>query len=440
MVPPSTHWSEECKQTEKVTKMKIFSNLNPFKKREAAGSGQNEAGDQRTPRQGGNYPVEWLIPAGGGEALKVATVYRCINIISESVANLPLQYLKKRGGLFADQQDSPLAYLLNVQPDGALSAYDFWTQLVRQVLMDGNAYVVPFYDYASMEPCRLALCGRNTVRHDTLADRYTVSDALNGISGTWDENEIIHIKNFSLDGKRGIGTLAYAAMTAGIAVTGDRETLKRFATGGHIRGIVRNDSNSVRGFGEYQDDELKRVALDLDKQFKGGTDIVSMNGEIDFKQLSMNSTDMQFQQVRGFTVREICRFFGVHPSFVFDDTSNNYKSAEMANVAFLSNTLDPLLKKIESELNRKLIAGNLAGRQRIRFDRRGLYSCDLESRADYQAKTIAAGLYTVNEWRAEENKAPVAGGDKVLVSANLRTLDETTGGANKTNINEGENG
>lgn len=436
MVPPDIHRPEKCKRTEKVTKMKIFSNLNPFKKREAAGQ-KDEA--LRTPRQGGSYPLDWLIPAGGGEALKVATVYRCVNLISESVANLPLQYMKRRGGLFADQPDSPLAYLLNVQPDGALSAYDFWTQLVRQVLMDGNAYVVPFYDCASMEPCRLALCGRGTVMHDTLADRYTVSDALNGISGTWDENEVIHIKNFSLDGKHGIGTLAYAALTAGIAATGDRETLKRFATGGHVRGIVRND-NSVRGFGQYQDEELKRVAVNLDQQFKGGTDIVSVNGEIDFKQLSMNSTDMQFQQVRGFTVREICRFFGVHPSFVFDDTSNNYKSAEMANVAFLSNTLDPLLKKIESELNRKLIARSQTGRQRIRFDRRGLYSCDLESRADYQAKTIAAGLYTVNEWRAEENKAPVEGGDKVLVSANLRTLDEATGGQTQTNQNEGSNG
>lgn len=50
---------------------------------------------------------------------------------------------------------------------------------------------------------------------------------------------------------------------------------------------------------------------------------------------------MQFLESRKFTVRELCRFFGVHPSFVFDDTSNNYKSAEMANVAFLSNTLNP---------------------------------------------------------------------------------------------------
>ena len=96
----------------------------------------------------------------------------------------------------------------------------------------------------------------------------------------------------------------------------------------------------------------------------------------------------------------------------------------MANVAFLSNTLNPLLRKIESELQRKLFSAGQYGRRKIQFDRRGLYACDLESRVKYQTDTIAAGLYTVNEWRKEENKPAVPGGDTVLVSANLKGINE----------------
>lgn len=76
------------------------------------------------------------------------------------------------------------------------------------------------------------------------------------------------------------------------------------------------------------------------------------------------------------------------------------------------------------ELHRKLVAPNLCCKRKFQFDRRGLYACDLDSRIKYQAQTIAAGLYTVNEWRAEENKPPVEGGDTVLVSANLKNIDE----------------
>lgn len=147
-----------------------------------------------------------------------------------------------------------------------------------------------------------------------------------------------------------------------------------------------------------------------------------MPGQVQFTQMSMSSVDMQFLESRKFTVREICRFFGVHPSFVFDDTSNNYKSAEMANVAFLNNTLNPILRKIEAELLRKLVAPTLATKRKFEFNRQSLYACDLESRGKYWKQVIETGLYTVNELRREENKPDVEGGDTVLVSANLKSI------------------
>ena len=370
------------------------------------------------PRLGG-FPL-WIY--GGSNALSIATVYRCIQILSESVANLPVQYMRMKEGIFVDDKSNRLDYLLNVQPDKAMSAFDFWCAVVQHVLLDGNAYIIPVYNPATMDIDRLALCGRGTVSHDTLHDTYDVCDATNGIFGKYEEDEVIHIKGLiTNDTKSGVSVLTYARLTLDVASTGDSETLNRFANGGNVRGLVSNDQ-SVRGFGEYQDKQLEKTAEDIDSRFQGGERIVSLPGQVDFKQISLSSTDMQFLESRKFTVRDICRFFGVHPSFVFDDTSNNYKSAEMANVAFLSNTLNPLLRKIENELQRKLVSPSISSKRRIQFDRKGLYACDLESKVSYQSKTIGAGIYTVNEWRREENKPPVVGGDIVLVSANLRNI------------------
>lgn len=360
------------------------------------------------------------------KALCVAAVYRCVKLLSESVANLPVLYMKRRAdGLFVADNNSRLAYLLNVQPDPNYSAFDFWVHVVTNILLDGNAYIVPVYNPVTMEIDRLALCNRGTVAHDTLTDTYTISDLTNGVYGTYDENEIIHIKGLCIPGSPhdGVSVLTFARLTVNVAATGDNETLNRFANGGNVHGIVSNDT-SVRGFGEYQDKQLEETAALLDKKLHSGERIVSLPGQVDFKQLSLSSTDMQFLESRKFAVRDICRFFGVHPSFVFDDTSNNYKSAEQANVAFLSHTLNPLLRSIESELLRKLVAANKATKYRITFDRRGIYACDLDSKIKYQSATIAAGIYTVNDWRLEENRAPVEGGDVVLVSANLRPITE----------------
>lgn len=370
-----------------------------------------------TPRTGG---ISLL--SANGTALNVATVYRCVNLLSDSVANLPMQYMRLKGNIFAEDRDSRLHYLLNVQPCSSMSAFDFWRLVVQYMLLNGNAYIVPMYD-GTLEISRLALVDPTTVSHNTINDTYYICDVNAAVVGTYAEDEVIHIKNYTRDGKHGVSTLAFARTTMDIALTGDRETLSQFANGGSVRAIVSNDKG-VKGFGEYQDAELEKTAVDLDVRFRRGERIVSVPGQTVLSPISISSADMQFLERLKFTVRDICRFFGVHPSFVFDDTSNNYKSAEMANVAFLSNTLNPILRKIEVELHRKLVTPTLCCKRKFQFDRRGLYACDLESRIKYQAQTIAAGIYTVNEWRKEENKPSVEGGDTVLVSTNLRGIQE----------------
>lgn len=362
-----------------------------------------------------------LFAATGDTALSVAAVYRCVRLLADSTANLPVQQMRRRGDIFEEDDSGSLPFLLNVQPNPTESAADFWARVVENILLDGNAYIVPTYNPVTLACERLDLCSRGTVSHDTTADRYYVSDTARGLQGTYPEECILHIKNISPDGKRGISVLHYARLTLDIASTGDRETLNRFANGGDVRGILSNNLD-VRGLGEVQDEQLRLLAQKIDAGFRSGDRIIGMPGDINFKQLSLSSADMQFLQSRQFTVRDVCRFFGVHPSFVFDDTSNNYKSAEMANVAFLSTTLNPLLRKIECELRRKLLSPSLAMSRKFQFDRRGLYASDLASRVKYQNDTIAAGIYTVNEWRREENKPPVQGGDTVLVSANLRDI------------------
>ncbi len=386
-----------------------------------------------TPRYGATslFPVK-------GSAMSVATVFRCVKLLSESIANLPLQYQKRKGDIFQAANNPRLEYLLNVQPDFALNAFDFWRQVGQELILDGNVYIVPVYNKASMELDRLALCGRGTVSHDTINDYYFVNDVENGIYGRYSENEIIHFKGLTLrNSKRGVSVLTYARLTMNIAATGDKETRNRFANGGNVRGIISNDK-STRGFGEYQDKELAKTAKSIDGLFQSGERIVGLPGQVEFSPISLSSTDMQFLESRKFTVIEICRFFSVPPSFVYADTSNNYKSVEQADVDFLSHTLNPMLRNIEIELLRKLVPPSLSHKYRFKFDRSQLFASDLNGTMNYYTKFLQIGA-TLNEMREKFNLPPVEGGDTALVSANLRGINEIGAQPQQTEAPEKQN-
>ena len=106
-------------------------------------SSTEAAAPTATPRTG----AVSLLPVNGGSALNVATVYRCVNLLADAVANLPVQYMRKKGDIFVEDRSSRLHYLLNVQPCSYMSAVDFWRQVVQYLLLNGNASIVPIYDY-----------------------------------------------------------------------------------------------------------------------------------------------------------------------------------------------------------------------------------------------------------------------------------------------------
>jgi phage portal protein BeeE len=75
------------------------------------------------------------------KALKLSTVYRAVNVISDSVAILNLDnYLYKDNWKYKEQ--NTLHFLLNIQPNSLMSAYTFKKLMVQNILLKGNAYIL----------------------------------------------------------------------------------------------------------------------------------------------------------------------------------------------------------------------------------------------------------------------------------------------------------
>lgn len=366
------------------------------------------------------------IYCGTPDALAVAAVYRCVRIVCDSIATMPLLYQRRRAdGLFVPFSGSALYDLLSIQPCEGWGAFQFWSLVVRRMLLDGVAYVIPVYgDNGAIESLRVTRAVTRVPDQSVVA--YDVDDQAlpAALNGRYYDREIIVLRGASdMEGYPESLSDAAAAAIA-IASAGDNEALERILNGGTSRVILT--SAGAQGFGGPVDSFVGQSATQMEQKVKSGQRVIAAPFGVDVKQLGESSASMQLQTVREFTVREICRFFGVPPIFVYSDGSSNYKSAEMASADLLTNTLTPIMRNIECELHRKLIPRRMWHQQRIVFNPDGRLALDLTSRAQWYKALIELGVKSPNDLRREMNVAPVEHGDRVYRSANLQPLDLLT--------------
>lgn len=354
------------------------------------------------------------------QALRIATVESCIEILSSTVAKLPLEYKRfnAASGIFVDYIDTPLFYVLSRRPNRWQTAFSFWYAVVAQMKLLGNAYAYISRSGSSVE--QLILLQPNTVSYNEATDSYTIADFYHGVVGTYYPEDILHFANIDIEGKRmGRSVIALGGKPLSIQATADKETLSRFASGGKMKALLSNNT-SVSGFGEYDADELERLAAKL--EYKLATrDIVALTSDAHVHQLNMSSSDLQILESRKFGVVEICRMFRVPPSKVYAEFNHAYNAGETASVEFLTDSIDPILTNIEQELEAKLLGDTPAimSHYRIIFDREKMFTVNSITKADYYNKMLQVGVWSVNDIRKKENMPQVKDGDCALVSCNI---------------------
>ena len=136
--------------------MSFWDNIKRLFSREAA---SDEAPAARaTPRTGGGV---YCFAPSAQSAMSIATVYRCVQVLADSVAGLRLQYMRLKDGRYQEDVGSPLHYLLSVQPQPEMSVFDFWSMAVKHMLLQGDAYVYPRRVDGQLTD--LVLCSRGSV-------------------------------------------------------------------------------------------------------------------------------------------------------------------------------------------------------------------------------------------------------------------------------------
>ncbi len=376
------------------------------------------------------------------KSMLLSTVYRCIEVVSDSVAQLPLEpYRIDSQGYKIKLTSHPTYKLLNKEPNPRMTRFTFIKSLIVSTLLKGNGYAYIDRD-AKGDAIGLHFIPADLVtviRPKSL--RESVSYSIVGL-GKVESKDMIHILNFSYDGVEGVSTLRHARNTLGLAVDSEAHAAGFFKGGANLAGVLKVESNLT----EAQKRGLKtswQMAFSPSTGTPNGVAI--LEGNMDFQPITVNPADAQLLETRQFNVVDICRFFGVSPVKAFDLSKSSYSTVEATNLSFLTETLSPLLEKIELEFERKLYKPSEKDSIDVRFDTATLLRADKQSLAAYYNTLFNIGVVSPNDIRKQLDLPAIEGGDNTFVQVNIKTLERavssTPDNTNtiKENINENQN-
>ena len=119
---------------------------------------------------------------------------------------------------------------------------------------------------------------------------------------------------------------------------------------------------------------------------------------------------------------------------IFDLSKSSYSTIEAENLAFLSETLQPLLARFESEFRAKLLSPEEQRDLSITFDTTSILRTDKQSLASYYSTLWNIGVLSQNEIRHQLDLAPIEGGDEHFIQVNMTSPKNIL----NQNQNEGE--
>lgn len=348
-------------------------------------------------------------------AIQVATVYACVKVLAESIAQLPLKVYRTLpdGGREAMHSD-PLADVLVQAPNGWMTSFEFRELMLTCLCLRGNFYAYINRTAAGKIVELLPIAPHSVMVKRSNWELYYDID-LNGKRQTVTADKILHVRGTSLDGMTGVSPIACQKNAIGLAIATEHHGAKVFKNGARPGGVLKHP-------GKLSDEALKFLRDSWNASHSGdnsgGTAILEEG--MDYASVAMTNQDAQYLDARGFQRTEICSIFRVPPHMIGDLSKSSFSNITQQSLEFVKYTILPWCRRIESAFHRDLLTEQQR-KQGIYVEMLvdGLERADIKTRYSAYKEGINNGWLSPNEVRKKENMNPREGGDIYLIPLNM---------------------
>ena len=319
-------------------------------------------------------------------ALSLGSVFRCTQIISTTLAQLPM--IVRRGD---EELPTPLAQ----QPDINSPTNDFWGATAVSLALHGNFYWYVTRDQAGNVKNLEVLNPREvTVEKEP---RIGAKAKYSYGGRTIPFKNITHGRLMVLPGQLlGIGPLQ--------AARGEVEYAKKLQEYGNAFLTNGGIPTGVLSSEQYLNQEQASAYRDAWNEAQKERGLAVLGAGLSYESISLSPEDLQFLENQSFSNLQIARIFGVPPIFLgqgIEGSSLTYSTTETLGILFLQTTMSDYLISIEQAFTSLLPRG-----QKSTFRLDSLLRSDLKTRVGAYSTFIDKGVITPEEVRLLEGYGP----------------------------------
>jgi HK97 family phage portal protein len=355
-------------------------------------------------------------------ALRLSVVWRCIRLISETLAGLPADVVRKRGDI-REPVSRPPAWIEIPNPESTW--FEFCERIYESLLMDGNAFLIITArdtlgfpsEIWTLNPRRVQVRRRDSGRIYFLVDGQTEYTRFGPDAPL---GEVLHIKLASAGGLRGLSPLEFARQAIGLGLVTEKFGAKFFGRGQTMSGVIQLPAATspalAREYAEITRESWEAAHSGSDNAHRPGI----LAGGATWQGVSITNEQAQFLDTRKFQVEDIAtRFYGVPPHLVglTEKQTSWGTGVEQQGIGLYRFTLKGHMTRLEQAMSQLLPRG-----QYLRMNPRALLEADSKTESEVLQTELQNGVISRNDWRAFLDKPPIPGGDRMILPLNFQIL------------------
>jgi HK97 family phage portal protein len=282
--------------------------------------------------------------------------YRCVKMISEAAAALPLGVQDGE----ARYERHPLLALID-RPNPAQGKADLLEALYGQILLTGDGYVEAVGtgdEVGSGLPDELHVLRSDRMSLVPGADGwpvaydYTVGARKHRFDVRGPVPPVCHIRNFHpQDDHYGLSPMQAAAQALDVHNSASRWSKALLDNAARPSGAIIY--KGAEGQGTLSADQYDRLTAEMESYHQGARNAgrpMLLEGGLDWKPMGFSPADMEFQKTKDSAAREIALTFGVPPMLLGIPGDATYANYQEANRAFYRQTVLPMAARVMAGL------------------------------------------------------------------------------------------